>query len=206
MALFDPVKRQLDALRELRPANLRRLANERLSDLLEREAARSRRRVDELARSYPSAGPRELAQRLIDHKKQLASMVGGITGVFGAATVPIDLVGMAYLQLALLTDVSTVFKANLRSEAGKQEVLDLFGYANGIGPIERSSPRVLGSLASMALKAGGLKTLGRAMPLVAAPISAYLNNHHIQRVGEAAVRHFDGWAKASEKAKKPGGG
>jgi hypothetical protein len=94
----------------------------------------------------------------------------------------------------------------LKSEREREELLDLFGYANGIGPVQRSSPRVLGSLAAVLLAKGGLKSLSRAMPLVAAPISAYLNNQHIQQVGDAAVRHYDGWVHAHEKQKKASGG
>ena len=55
------------------------------------------------------------------------------------------------------------------------------------------------------LARGGLKGLSRTMPLVAAPISAYLNNQHIQKVGDAAVRHYEGWSKAHEKATKASG-
>ena len=86
-----------------------------------------------------------------------------------------------------------------------KDVLDLFGYANGIGPVQRASPKVLGSLAAMVLTKTGLKAIGRAMPLVAAPISAYLNNQHIQRVGDSAIRHYDGWVHAHEKSKKASG-
>lgn len=206
MGFFDPLLEQLKGARRLSPKNLRKLAGERLSDLVEKEAVRARARVDELQQRYPSAGPRELSQRLVDQKKQLASMVGGVTGVFGAVTVPLDLVGMVYLQLSLLTEVATVFKVSLKSERERQELLDLFGYSNGIGPVQRSSPKVVGSLAALLLARGGLKTLSRAMPLVAAPISAYLNNQHIQQVGEAAVRHYDGWVHAHEKQKKASGG
>jgi hypothetical protein len=39
------------------------------------------------------------------------------------------------------------------------------------------------------------------MPLVAAPITAYLNNQHIQSVGEQAVRFYEGFDKAHAKAK-----
>jgi len=206
MGFFDPLLEQVKAARRLSPRNLRKLANEKLSDLVEKEAVRARARVDELQQRYPSAGPRELSQRLVDQKKQLASMVGGVTGVFGAVTVPLDLVGMVYLQLSLLTEVATVFKVSLKSERERQELLDLFGYSNGIGPVQRSSPKVVGSLAALLLARGGLKTLSRAMPLVAAPISAYLNNQHIQQVGEAAMRHYDGWVHAHEKQKKASGG
>ncbi|MBM4784150.1 MAG: hypothetical protein GQE15_41300 [Archangiaceae bacterium] len=189
----------------LSPSKLKSLANERLSDLIDKEAVRARTSLDDLQQRYPSAGPRELSQRYIDSRKQAASVLGGVTGVFGAVTVPVDLVGMVYLQLALLVEIGTVFKADFKNERGKKDVLDLFGYANGIGPIQRASPKVLGSLAAMVLTKTGLKALGRAMPLVAAPISAYLNNQHVQRVGDSAIRHYDGWVHAHEKSKKASG-
>jgi hypothetical protein len=205
MGFFDPVLEQVKAVKQLTPTNLKKLGNTQLSELIEKEAVRARVKVDELQQRYPTAGPRELSQRLIDSKKSLASMVGGMTGVFGAVTVPIDLVGMVYLQLSLLTEVATVFKLSLKSERERQELIDLLGYSNGIGPMQRSGPKVLGTIASVLLAKGGLKALSRAMPLVAAPISAYLNNQHIQQVGESAVRHYDGWVHAHEKSQKASG-
>lgn len=195
MGFLDPVK-------QLSPQNLKRISNERISDLIEREAVRARAKVDELQQRYPTAGPRELSQRLIDSKKNVASMMGGITGVFGAVTVPVDLAGMLYLQLSLLTEVATVFKLSLKSERERQELIDLLGYGNGIGPLQRSAPKVLGTLAQYVFLKGGLKTISRTMPLVAAPISAYLNNQHIQQIGESAVRHYDGWERAHQKSRK----
>ncbi len=205
MGFFDPLLEQMKAVRQLSPRNLKRLGNTQLSDLIEKEAVRARVKVDELHQRYPTAGPRELSQRLIDSKKSLASMVGGMTGVFGAVTVPLDLIGMVYLQLSLLTEVATVFKLSLKSERERQELIDLLGYSNGIGPLQRSGPKVVGTVASILLARGGLKVLSRAMPLVAAPISAYLNNQHIQQVGESAVRHYDGWVHAHEKSQKATG-
>lgn len=205
MGFLDPLLDQVKVVRKLSPRQLKKLGNEKLSELIEQEAIRARARVDELQQRYPSAGPRELSQRLIDSKKSIASMVGGVSGVFGEVTVPLDLVGMVYLQLALLTEVATVYKKPLKSERERTELLDLFGYANGIGPVQRASPRVLGSLAGLLLAKGGLKSISKAMPLVAAPISAYLNNQHIQQVGDSAVRHFDGWGHAHEKTKKATG-
>jgi len=200
----------LDRLKEsgaaLSPRRLKALASQRVSDLLEQEAGRARRTVDGLSRRYPSATPRELAQRCVDQKKSVAGVVGGVTGIFGLVTVPLDLVGMVYLQLALLAEVATVFKVSLKSERARTELLDLFGYANGLGPVQRASPKVVGSLAALLLARGGLTSFSRAMPLVAAPISAYLNNQHIQQVGDAAVRHYEGWSKAHEKSRKASGG
>jgi hypothetical protein len=199
VAFFDSMANALS------PSRLKALANERLSELIDREAARARGSLDELHQRYPSAGPRELAQRYIDAKKQLASMLGGVSGAFGVVTVPLDLVGMVYLQLGLLVEIATVFKADLRTERGRQEVLDVFGYANGLGPLERAGPRVLGSLASMVLSKYGLKAFARVVPVVASPLSAYLNHRHIQKVGDSAIRHYDGWAHAGEKGKRARG-
>ncbi|MBL9038205.1 MAG: hypothetical protein JNG84_06825 [Archangium sp.] len=184
------------------PFDVKRLAGARVDRILERESVRARTALEVMKQRYPSAGNRELSQRFIDDKKQLAGMVGGVTGIFGVASVPFDLVSMAYLQLSLLVEVATVFKADVKTEHGRAELLDVFGEANGIGPLARASPRVLGSLAGLLLRSGGLAGLGRVVPLVAVPISAYLNNRHVQRVGDAAVRHYDGWAHAHEKQQR----
>lgn len=205
MGFFDPLLEQAKVMRRLSPKNLKKLSTEKLSDFIEKEAVRARVRIDELQQRYPSAGPRELSQRLIDSKKSVASMVGGVTGVFGVITVPVDLLGMVYLQLSLMTEVATVYKQSLKSERERQELIDLFGYVNGIGPVQRASPRVMGSLARVLLARGGLTSISRAMPLVAAPISAYLNHQHIQEIGDASVRHYDGWGKTHEKTKKAAG-
>jgi hypothetical protein len=205
MGISDSFKQTAEAAKQFAPRNLKRLANVRIATLIEKEAARARHKIDGLHEKYPSAQARELAQRLIDDKKQLASMIGGISGVFGVATLPLDLLGMVYLQISLLAEIATLFKVSLKPEREKNELLDLFGEANGIGPVKRASPKLLGSLAAMLLAKGGLKTLGRAMPLVAAPISAYLNNKHIQKIGEEAVRFYDGWHKAHEKSQKASG-
>lgn len=205
MAFYDSFRERISSLNEsfkqLNPAEAKKLAGAKLSDIVLQEIARSRLRVDELQKRYPSAGPKELAQHLIDGKKALAGMAGGVSGVFGLISVPADLLFMAWLQIILLVDVATVYKVNLKSERARGELLDLFGYANGLGPLQRSSPKVLGGLVAKLMVKGGLPTLGRAMPLVAAPITAYLNNQHIQAVGEQAVRFYEGFDKAHAKAR-----
>ena len=202
MSLFDAYKAYFSVLS---PSNLKRLGNERLSDLVEKEAERAKVSLEDLTQRYPSAGPRELAQRFIDDKKTLASLVGGVSGIFGVLSVPPDLMVMTYLQLKLITEVATIYKVNLKSEPKRFELLDVYGYANGIGPLQRATPKVLAKLASIALTKGGLHTIGKSLPLVAAPISAYLNNQHIQSVGDQAIRHYDGFDKAAEKTRKASG-
>jgi hypothetical protein len=202
MSLFTTLK---DRVSTLSPSNLKKLGNARLSDLVEKDAERAKKKLEELTQRYPSAGPRELAQRFIDDKKTMASLVGGVSGIFGVLSVPPDLMLMTYLQLQLLVEVATLYKVNLKTERARSELLDVFGYANGIGPLQRASPKVLAKLASLALTRGGLEAIGKAVPLVAAPISAYLNNQHIQSVGDQAIRHYDGFDKAAEKTRKASG-
>jgi uncharacterized protein (DUF697 family) len=201
MALFESFTETVADLRKLTPAELKRLAGERLSDVVLQEMARAKARVAAMEKRYPSAQPRELAQRLIDEKKNLAGMAGGISGVFGLISLPADLLFMAWLQLVLLVDIATLYKVNLKSSHNRGELLDLFGYANGLGPLHRASPKVLGRVVGRMLEHGGLKSVGKAVPLVAAPITAYMNNHHIQTVGDQAVRFYEGFDKAHAKAK-----
>src|SRR4051812_44897570 len=99
MAFYDPLTQPLKLFS---PRRLKPLGNARLADIVEREAPRSRKRVEALEKRYPSATVRELGQRLIDDKKNVASMVGGISGVFGLASLPADLLAMAYLEIILL--------------------------------------------------------------------------------------------------------
>ena len=202
MSFFDPLAERLALLKLLHPRELKRLSDLQLHTLVQREALRSRTRLNALEAAYPSASPRELAQRLVDHKKGLAGMLGGVSGVFGLFGLPADLLAVAYLQLTLLVDVATLYKANLKTEHARTELLDLFGYASGAGPLTRSGPKVVGTLGGFVLARGGLKTLGRAMPLVAAPVSAYLNNQALQAVGDQAGRHYEGFGKAHTKSKR----
>jgi hypothetical protein len=193
---FDPFREQL---RKLTPRQLRKLAGQRLSDIVLTSVAQSRRRVAALTQRYPAADRRELGQRLIDSKKEIASMVGGVSGVFGLVSLPADLLAMSWLQIALLVDIATLYRVNLKSPRARRELLDLFAYANGIGPIQRAGPKVLGRVAGRLLERSGLETVGRALPLVAAPVTAYLNNRHIQSVGDQALRYYHGFGRAHDK-------
>ena len=172
-------------------AELAALANQRLDTVVLGEIARARRRIHALERRYPSAAPRELAERLVDSKKRLGSTAGAVSGLFGLVSIPADLVLVTYFQAVLLVEVATLYKANLKSERGRDELLDLLGYANGVGPIVRAGPKLLGRVALTVFERGGLPTLGRAFPVVAAPLTAYLNSKAIERVGHEAVRFYE---------------
>lgn len=195
-------------LTRLSPEHLKALARARLDEVVLAEVGRARGRVVEVEKRYPSASQREQAQRLIDAKKSLASAIGGVTGAFGLIGIPGDLLVMSWLQIALVVDVATLYKVNLKGTRARNEVLDVVGYANGVGPLARTGPRLLGTLAGKLLEKGGLKTFGKALPVAAAPISAYLNQRHIQQVGEQVIRFYAGLEKAkakSSRARKSGG-
>ncbi len=196
MALWDPLT---TGVKKLSPRELKKLANETLSDLVLREVTKSRDRLVELEKTYPSATPREKAQRLMDGKKAIAGMVGGVSGVFGLVSLPADLLVLTYLQLVLLVDLATLHKVNLKTEKARGELIDLFGQINGIGPLQRSGPKLLGKVAQLLLEKGGWKLFGRAVPVIAAPISAYLNNQHLQDVGDEAIRYYQGLQKVQQK-------
>src|SRR6185436_2746333 len=146
-------------------------------------AKRARTRVKALRTRYPSAGPREVGQHVIDSAKGLASLSGSVSGVFGLVSVPADLVVMAWLRIRMLADIATAYGVDLRFRRARTELLGVLGEANGVGPLQRSGPKVLGKMAAVLAERGGFASLGRAMPLVAAPVTAWLNNHHVQLVG-----------------------
>jgi hypothetical protein len=172
---------------------LPQLAKERLGKLYLDEIGRARRRVDDLRSRYPSAQPQEVAQRLIDSKKTWASTGGAVSGLFGLVSVPADIAFVTALQLSLIMEIALVFKANLKSDRARTEVFEVLGYSNGADTVNlasRAGPKLLARFAEMMLTKRGLASLGRALPVVAAPVSAYLNNKDIQRAGEAAVRYY----------------
>jgi len=196
---------RLAFLKKLRPASLRQLASLRMEDVVFLEAKRARTRMKSLRTRYPSAGPRELGQHAIESTKGLASLSGSVSGVFGLVSVPADLLVMAWLQIRLLADIATAYGVDLRFRRARTELLGVLGEANGVGPMKRSGPRVLGKVAEVLATRGGFASVGRAMPLVAAPITAWLNNHHIQMVGEAALRQYDGFVRAAAKTRAASG-
>jgi hypothetical protein len=178
------------SLASLSPRELKKLANERFSTLVLAEIRRARERIAQLERTYPSAGREELARRLIDAKKGIATTAGAVSGLFGLVSVPLDLVFVTYLQVSLLVDVAVLSHVNLKSARAQGELLDLLGYANGAGLLVRAGPKVLGRIAVSLFERGGLPFLGRAVPVVASPLTAYLHNRALRRVGQEALRYY----------------
>ena len=174
-------------------AVLTELAKQRLWRVYVAEIARCRRRVDELREKYPSASAQELAQRLTDTKKTWASTGGAVSGLFGLALVPADLVFVTVLQLTLIMEVSLVHRVNLKSDRARDEVFEVLGYSNGADTVNlagRAGPKVLARVAEKVLTKRGLAQFGRVVPILASPVVAYLNNRDLQRAGEAAVRFY----------------
>jgi len=169
------------------------LAKERLWEVYLGEIGRCRKRVDEVRGKYPSATAQELAQRLIDVKKTWASTGGAISGLFGLALVPADLVFVTVLQLTLIMEIAVLHRVNLKSDRARDEVFEVLGYSNGADTVNlagRAGPKVVARVAEKVLTKRGLAQLGRVVPVLASPVVAYLNNRDLQRAGDAAVRFY----------------
>ena len=169
------------------------LVKERLWLIYVDEIARCRARVDQAREKYPSAQPQELAQHLTDTKKSWASTGGAISGLFGLAPIPADLAFVAVLQLTLIMEIALVHKVNLKSERARDEIFEVLGYSNGTSTVSlgsRAGPKLLARIAEKALAKRGLSQLGRAVPVLASPLTAWLNNRDLQRAGEAALRFY----------------
>jgi EcsC protein family len=180
-------------------------AKERLWQVYVGEIGRCRKRVDELRGKYPSANAQELAQRLTDTKKTWAATGGAISGLFGLALVPADLAFVTALQLTLIMEIAVLHKVNLKSGRARTEVFEVLGYSNGADTVNlagRAGPKVLARVAEKVLAGRGLTQLGRAVPVVASPIVAWLNNRDLQRAGEAAQR-FYGLLRQLPSRRKP---
>jgi len=174
-------------------AVLSELARERLWGIYVGEIGRCRKRVDELREKYPSASSQELTQRLTDTKKAWASTGGAVSGLFGLALVPADLLFVTALQLTLIMEIALVHRVNLKSDRARDEVFEVLGYSNGADTVNlagRAGPKVLARVAEKLLTKRGLAQLGRIVPVLASPVVAYLNNRDLQRAGEAASRFY----------------
>ncbi len=166
---------------------------ERLWRVYVDEIGRCRGRVEGLREKYPSANSQELAQRLTDHKKTWAATGGAVSGLFGLALVPADLMFVTVLQLMLIMEIALLHKVNLKSQRAREEVFEVLGYSNGADTVHlasRAGPKVLARIAETVLTRRGLEQLGRVVPVIASPVVAYLNNRDLQRAGDAALRFY----------------
>ena len=180
-------------VRRYNAAVLPEIVRERLWRVYVDEIGRCRARVDGVKQRYPSALTLELAQRLTDTKKSWASMGGAVSGLFGIALIPADLAFVTVLQLTLIMEIALVHKINLKSERAREEIFEVLGYSNGADTVNlgsRAGPKVLARIAEKILAKRGLTQLGRAVPVLASPLVAWLNNRDLQRAGEAALRFY----------------
>jgi hypothetical protein len=152
----------------------------RLLAVLAAEAPRSRARVAAVRRRFPAADVREVARHLVARKRRLARLAAGAAGVLGALSVPPSLLLNAWLELSLLSDVAAAYGLDGRRGLVADEVLGLFRALRGVPVLRREAPRLLGPLG--------------------APVSAWLAGTHLERVGFAAVRHFEGFRRLGERA------
>jgi len=163
-----------------------------LEALLLRQVARSRLLIAQLEERHPGAGKAQLAQRLIDEKKQLATGGGALAGMFGLAAIPADLALVAFLQVQLAIELAVLHGVNLKGPSGRAELLDVLGLGEReLESLLRALPVVAGRVAGAFVRRLGWRSLGRAVPVLAAPITAFVNSRDIQRVGDEALRRFD---------------
>ncbi len=165
-------------------------ARTRLRKLIQHERKRAQWHIDLIKRAEPYASKDRVAHLILDRWRNVATVEGGVTGAFGFAGVPLNLLLFAYCQLAVVVSIAEAYGVALDGEAGEKALLDVIGKAHGIEDLVRASPRVLGALARALAIRHGLGTLGRLVPMVAAPISARLNRKELERTGTEALRRF----------------
>lgn len=165
-------------------------ARRRLRDLIEQERKRAQFHIELIRRVEPSASRDRLANVMLERWTRLAKLEGGITGVIGFAGVPLNLLLFTYCQLAVTVSIAEAYGIELRGDSGEEALVDVIGRVHGVEDLIRASPRVLGSLVRAIAVRHGLGVFGRLVPLVAAPISAKLNEREMRRVGQAAMHRF----------------
>lgn len=165
-------------------------ARTRLRDLIADERKRARLHIQLIQRAEPAASADRIAHIIIERWAKVASVEGGITGAFGLVGVPINLLLTTYFQVALVVSIAETYGVALEGEGGEDALLSVVGRAHGIEDIVRATPRILGAIAKAIAIRHGLGTLGRLVPLAAAPISAKLNERDMERLGAEALRRF----------------
>lgn len=174
-----------DRVRDARTA-----ARSRLRDLIADERRRAQLHIALIRRGEPAVSADRLANLLIERWMKVASVEGGLTGALGLFGVPINLVLFVYCEIALIVSVAEAYDTVLEGELGEEAVLGVLGRAHGMEDVLRSSPRVLGAIARTIALRHGFGSLGRLVPLLAAPIAAKLNERDMERLGGEALRRF----------------
>ena len=173
-----------------------------LEDWLLAEIGRARTRLAELRHRHPDAEAAELARRLIEDKKQLAARGGAVTGFFGIASVPADVALLGYLELTLAIELAVLHGVNLKAPGGRQQLLELFGWERGFS-LRLLVPALAARTGRSLLRRSAWKAVGRTVPVLAAPLAAWLNNREIQRLGEAALLSFGAFRRLRAQVPPP---
>lgn len=168
-----------------------------------RELTRSRLRVAELQHLHPDADKAELSRRLIDLAKDRAATRGMVAGLFGWMSIPADVAQVAWMRLCLAIDLAVLHGVNLKSRSGRAELFDLLGIEGGepnLRNLAKTTPRWMRSATSSMVKRMGWRTIGRTIPILAVPISAWVNGKDIEQMGRDALRRFDTFRRAPAAA------
>ncbi len=179
--------------------SVRELAYRRVDRVILGEIERARPRLRALRKEHPAAGRPELVDLLVEKKRSLAGTGGMISGSFGIAGVPLDIVMVTYLQISLAVEVALLHGVNLKSKTAQRDVLDVVARGNGVNTLYRGGAPLLARFALMLLRRRGWPSLGRVVPVLAMPVCAYLNSRDLTRVGIAAHRHYEGIALLAER-------
>ncbi len=169
---------------------VRQTARQRLRDLIAGERRRARLHIELVRQLEPGASPDRVAHLVLSRWVAAAAVEGGLTGALGFLGVPLNFLLFAYGQVAVIVSIAEAYEIGLDGESGEDAVLDVLGRAHGLEGVVRESPRVLGAIARTLALRHGLSTMGRLIPMVAAPIGAKLNQREMIRTGHEALRRF----------------
>ena len=169
---------------------VRKAARQRIRDLIQQERKRARWHIDMVRKADPSASADRVAQVVMHRWMRVAAVEGGLTGAAGLFGVPLNFIMFTYSQIALVVSIAEAYGIALDGSSGEDALLEVLGKAHGVEDILRATPRVLGAVARALALRHGLGTLGRFIPMIAAPISAKLNHWEMERTGHEALRRF----------------
>lgn len=170
--------------------DLGELAKRRLGQLIEDERKRARFHIGLIRRQDPPPSDDRVAQTVLERWVKAAMVEGGLTGAAGFIGVPLNVVLFTYFQVAMVVSIAEAYGIALDGKAGEEALLRVIGKAHGFDDLVRESPRILGEVAKAIALRHGLSVFGRLIPMVAAPVSAFLNSREMRRTGDEALRRF----------------
>ncbi|MGF1511769.1 MAG: hypothetical protein ACFB9M_19915 [Myxococcota bacterium] len=165
-------------------------ARRRLGSLIEEETKRAALHIELIKMVEPHASSDRVAQVLLQRWSTVAALEGGFTGAAGLFGIPANAVLFTYCQVAVTVSIAQAYNVRLTGRSGEDAVLDVIGRVHGLDGFRRASPRVLGAMAGRLATRRGFRFLGRWVPLLAAPLSARMNQRDLQRTGWEALRRF----------------